>query len=87
MINNFPPPSVVNAVRDLGQRRVDKIMNEMNIKDIPEEELCVLSEEHGDYFVLSINGVVKHLPTGVKLHLSEAEKHVLRNANIIEEKE
>jgi hypothetical protein len=87
MTNEFPPASVINIIRDLGSRRAIKIKEELNLQDLPDDELCVISKEYGDYFIISINGVVKHLPTGVKLHLSEAEMYVLRNANMIEGKE
>ena len=87
MNQEFPTAKFEDLVRDLGEAKAAILMELIKTAGCEDEDLCVISPENGGYFPLSINGVVKHLPTGVKLHLSEVEKDVLRNANMIQKKE
>jgi hypothetical protein len=86
MDQDFPTAKYADLVRDIGEEAA-KLVGVIDITGIEEDDLCVISPENGNYFPLSINGLVKRLPTGVKLHLSEVEKDVLRNANMLREKE
>ena len=68
------------VILDIGANEAAKIHKEVNTEGIDEDLLCIISPEEGDYYCISINGDMKHLPTGVPLFLSEAEKEVLNHA-------
>jgi hypothetical protein len=80
-------PDLKKIRKDLGEYELAKIIHCLNVIDISDEDLVEISPDEGDYFVISINGNVNKLPTGVALHLSEEQIHVLRNSNMLEGKE
>lgn len=71
-----------NLISVLSQVLQDKLFHREKVEVL--RKVILNPDNHGGHLDISINGVAKRLKTGVELHLTDAEYHVLLNANIID---